>query len=44
MADFAQAEEVTLAGWRATPLGERIRTRLWGWLDRLVINLFDQRR
>ena len=44
MADFAQAEEVTLAGWRAMPLGERIRTRLWGWLDRLVINLFDQRR
>ena len=35
MADFAQAEEVTLAGWRAMPLGERIRTRLWdgstGW-------------
>lgn len=44
MVDFARAEEVTLAGWRATPLGERIRTRLWGWLDRLVINLFDQRR
>lgn len=43
-ADFAAAREITPAAWRGRPLGERWRSRLWGWLDRLVVNLLDRRR
>jgi cardiolipin synthase len=42
-ADFAQSEEVTLALWRSRPLWRRVQQRLWGWLDRLVINLLNLR-
>jgi phosphatidylserine/phosphatidylglycerophosphate/cardiolipin synthase-like enzyme len=41
--DFAQSQEVDLASWRARPLWRRAKQRLWGWLDRLVANLFDRR-
>ncbi|WP_313738643.1 phosphatidylserine/phosphatidylglycerophosphate/cardiolipin synthase family protein [Pseudomonas sp.] len=41
--DFALSQEVDLAGWRARPLWRRVKQRLWGWLDRLVANLFDRR-
>lgn len=41
--DFASSLEVDLAGWRARPLWRRVKQRLWGWLDRLVANLFDRR-
>lgn len=42
-ADFAQSEEVSLAVWRKRPLWRRIKQRIWGWVDRLVVNLLDRR-
>ena len=42
--DFADSREITLAQWRARPLWVRIQQRLWGWLDRLVINVFNRGR
>ena len=44
IADFAQSREITLDAWHARPLRSRIFQRLWGWLDRVVINLIDRRR
>jgi len=41
--DFAQSEEVDLDHWNARPLWRRVKQRLWGWLDRLVVNLLDRR-
>lgn len=43
-ADFALSREITLADWRAQPLRQRISQRLWGWLDRLAVNLLDRWR
>lgn len=42
--DFAVSAEVTQANWRARPWWRRLQQRLWGWLDRLVVNLLDRRR
>ena len=42
--DFAQSKEITLADFQNRPLPMRLYQRLWGWLDRIVINLLDQRR
>ncbi|KAF0863347.1 phosphatidylserine/phosphatidylglycerophosphate/cardiolipin synthase family protein [Pseudomonas sp. LD120] len=42
-ADFAQSEEVSLAQWLNRPLWRRIKQRIWGWVDRLVVNLLDRR-
>lgn len=42
--DFQQSIEITEEVWRQRPLIERIRQRLWGWLDRLAINILDKRR
>ena len=44
VADFAASQEVTLEDWRRRPLLSRLRQRLWGWLDRVVVNLLDRRR
>ncbi|MEE5123741.1 phosphatidylserine/phosphatidylglycerophosphate/cardiolipin synthase family protein [Pseudomonas alliivorans] len=41
--DFALSAEITLADWKARPLWRRVKQRLWGWIDRLVVNLLDQR-
>ena len=41
---FAQSKEITLADFQNRPLPMRLYQRLWGWLDRIVINLLDQRR
>lgn len=41
--DFAQSEEVDLAHWHARPLWRRVKQRIWGWLDRLVVNFLDRR-
>ncbi|MDF0730652.1 phosphatidylserine/phosphatidylglycerophosphate/cardiolipin synthase family protein [Pseudomonas entomophila] len=41
--DFTLSEEVDLDHWNARPLWRRIKQRLWGWLDRLVVNLLDRR-
>ncbi|WP_044873650.1 phosphatidylserine/phosphatidylglycerophosphate/cardiolipin synthase family protein [Pseudomonas sp. LFM046] len=42
--DFADSREITMDDWHARPLLKRLRQRLWGWLDRLVVNLLDRRR
>ena len=38
------SREITLDDWFARPLAMRISQRLWGWLDRLVVNLMDRWR
>lgn len=43
-ADFADSREVTLELWRTRPWWRRLQQRLWGWLDRLAVNLLDRRR
>ncbi|MCO8162157.1 phosphatidylserine/phosphatidylglycerophosphate/cardiolipin synthase family protein [Pseudomonas sp. 21LCFQ010] len=42
-ADFANSTQVTLADWKSRPLWRRVKQRVWGWLDRLVVNLLDRR-
>ncbi len=41
--DFTVSTEVSLADWKARPLWRRIQQRVWGWLDRLVVNVLDRR-
>lgn len=43
-ADFQYSLEITEEVWRQRPLIQRIRQRLWGWMDRLVINFLDKRK
>lgn len=42
--DFHDSLEITEAIWQQRPLTERIRQRLWGWMDRLAINFLDKRK
>jgi cardiolipin synthase len=42
--DFAKSCEITLEDWHNRPLLRRLKQRLWGSLDRLVVNLLDRRR
>ncbi len=42
--DFSHSEEVDLWRWHATPWPQRLQQRLWGLLDRLLVNLLDRRR
>ncbi len=42
--DFAASDEISLAQWRARPWWRRAQQRMWGWLDRVVVNLLDRRR
>lgn len=42
--DFEHSLEITEALWQQRPLIQRIRQRLWGWLDRLAINFLDKRK
>ncbi|MFK3970108.1 phosphatidylserine/phosphatidylglycerophosphate/cardiolipin synthase family protein [Pseudomonas sp. NPDC087358] len=41
--DFLQSSEVSLHDWQSRPLWRRIKQRLWGWVDRLVVNTLDRR-
>ena len=41
--DFALSQPVSLQDWKARPLWRRIKQRLWGWVDRLVVNVLDRR-
>lgn len=41
--DFLASLSVDLSDWQARPLGMRLHQRLWGWLDRIMIRLFDSR-
>jgi len=42
-ADFLQSQIVSLEAWQRRPLWRRIKQRVWGWVDRLVVNLLDRR-
>lgn len=44
VSDFALSREIDLGDWLARPLSMRLSQRLWGWLDRLVVNLMDRWR
>lgn len=41
--DFAVSHLISLDAWHARPLWWRVQQRIWGWLDRLVVNLLDRR-
>ncbi|WP_039792283.1 phospholipase D-like domain-containing protein, partial [Pseudomonas agarici] len=41
--DFALSQPVSLEAWKARPWWRRVKQRLWGWVDRLVVNLLDRR-
>lgn len=41
--DFALSRQVDLDDWQARPLWRRVQQRIWGWLDRVVVNLLDRR-
>ncbi|MDB6144034.1 MAG: cls 1 [Pseudomonas sp.] len=41
--DFALSTTVSLDDWKARPLWRRVQQRLWGWIDRLVVNALDRR-
>ena len=40
--DFARSQEIDMRQWRSRPLSQRIYQRMWGLLDRLVINIFNR--
>ncbi|WP_244968154.1 phospholipase D-like domain-containing protein [Pseudomonas sediminis] len=40
--DFGVSREITLDDWRQRPWWRRAQQRLWGWLDRLAVNLLDR--
>ena len=42
--DFEQSIEVTEETWQQRPLFERVRQRLWGWMDRREIHFLDSRQ
>ncbi|MED7668801.1 phosphatidylserine/phosphatidylglycerophosphate/cardiolipin synthase family protein [Pseudomonas moraviensis subsp. stanleyae] len=41
--DFGLSQLVSLEEWQRRPLWRRIKQRLWGWVDRLVVNILDRR-
>lgn len=43
-ADFAQSLPITLQAWRSRPLWGRVKQRIWGWVDRVVVNVIGRRR
>ena len=42
--DFSHSQEIDLWHWHATPWPQRLQQRLWGLLDRLLVNVLDRRR
>ena len=40
--DFSHSFEIDLEQWHSRPLSQRVYQRLWGLLDRLVINIFNR--
>lgn len=42
--DFADSREIDIPLWQSRSLWMRMHQRLWGWLDRLVVNFLDRRR
>ena len=43
IADFAQSQPISLQTWQSRPLWGRVKQRIWGWVDRLVVNFFGRR-
>ncbi|KPA88420.1 phospholipase D-like domain-containing protein [Pseudomonas asplenii] len=43
VADFDLSQPVSLADWKKRPLWRRVKQRVWGWIDRLVVNVLDRR-
>ncbi|RON60900.1 phosphatidylserine/phosphatidylglycerophosphate/cardiolipin synthase family protein [Pseudomonas fluorescens] len=41
--DFGLSQRVSLEEWRKRPLWRRVKQRVWGWVDRLVVNILDRR-
>ena len=41
--DFAQSQAVSLQAWQSRPLWRRVKQRIWGWVDRLVVNVLGRR-
>lgn len=41
--DFAASKQITLEDWKQRPLWSRVKQRVWGWIDRLVVNLLTRR-
>jgi phosphatidylserine/phosphatidylglycerophosphate/cardiolipin synthase-like enzyme len=41
--DFAVSTRISLEDWKARPLWSRVKQRLWGLIDRLVVNVLDRR-
>ena len=42
--DFTDSREIDIQLWHSRSLWMRLHQRLWGWLDRLVVNFLDRRR
>ncbi|PKM34566.1 MAG: cardiolipin synthase B [Gammaproteobacteria bacterium HGW-Gammaproteobacteria-12] len=42
--DFGASREITFDDWHQRPWWRRAQQRLWGWLDRLAVNLLDRWR
>ena len=43
ISDFSQSQSVSLAAWQSRPLWRRVKQRVWGWVDRVVVNLLNRR-
>jgi len=41
--DYGLSRRISLQDWHARPLWRRVQQRLWGWVDRLVVNALDRR-
>lgn len=41
--DFTVSTQITLDAWKSRPLWSRFKQRIWGWVDRLVVNALDRR-
>jgi phosphatidylserine/phosphatidylglycerophosphate/cardiolipin synthase-like enzyme len=44
LADIQESREITLTDWRQRPWWKRLRERLWGTLDRLVLTVLSKRK
>lgn len=40
--DFGDSVEIDLRQWYGRPLHLRLYQRMWGWLDRLLVNIFNR--
>ena len=43
IADFAQSQPISLQTWQSRPLWRRFKQRIWGWVDRVVVNILGRR-